>query len=124
MQLHKQLKFVAVLWGEASKESKEALSCAVLSFNEVLSRAGNRSIRPVSMAGNDLATLVFTSGTTGSPKVPSIKTHPLGIYSSSIETQMTPPSELWHCHIPDSCLLALESCVLSCTSSHVEKCFS
>ena len=69
LQISKQLKFVVVLWGEASKASTTSLDCPVLSFNQVLAKAGDRHVRPVAMQGNDLATLVFTSGTTGSPKV-------------------------------------------------------
>lgn len=69
LQLHKQLKFVTVLWGEASKNSTSSLDCPVLSYNEVLARAGNRRTKPVPVQADDLATLVFTSGTTGSPKV-------------------------------------------------------
>jgi len=77
-QIHKQLKFVVVLWGEPSG-SVHGLDCPVLSFNDLLAKAGNRSVKPVSIRGNDLATLVFTSGTTGAPKVtPPPTSHHLG----------------------------------------------
>jgi len=66
---------VVVLWGGVSAAAAEALDCPVLSFDDVLgwgrdhqnavpSSADLAAIRP-----DSLATLVYTSGTTGSPKV-------------------------------------------------------
>lgn len=65
------LLFAIILWGEVSPACTGALPCTVVTFSDVLrtgraSRAGwaQALIRP-----SDLATLVFTSGTTGQPKV-------------------------------------------------------
>lgn len=73
--LSQKLAFVVVLWGGVSAAAAQALDCPVLSFDDVLglgrdhqhavpSSADLAAIRP-----DSLATLVYTSGTTGSPKV-------------------------------------------------------
>lgn len=73
--LSQKLAFVVVLWGGVSAAAAKALDCPVLSFDDVLgcgrdhqnavpSAADLAVIRP-----DSLATLVYTSGTTGSPKV-------------------------------------------------------
>ena len=79
--LSESLRFVAVLWGEPSQKDKEALACPVLSYTEV-TETGKQNLtgfeaNPVKISGSDLATLVYTSGTTGNPKVcrPSWQTH-------------------------------------------------
>lgn len=71
--LSESLRFVAVLWGEPSQGDREALACPVLSYTEVAAR-GRQNLtgfeaNPVAISGSDLATLVYTSGTTGNPKV-------------------------------------------------------
>lgn len=80
------LRFVVVMWGEPSPAAIEELTaigvksgtehgaCAVLSYQAVLARgraAQQRDGRPyeaVAVDASDLATLVYTSGTTGHPK--------------------------------------------------------
>lgn len=69
VQVKEKLKFVIVIWGEPSKDCASKLDCPVFSFDEVLAKAGNRTVKPVPVRDDDLATLVFTSGTTGAPKV-------------------------------------------------------
>ena len=64
---------MAVLWGQPSQKDKEALGCPVLSFAEVADK-GRQNLtgfeaNPAKILGSDLATLVYTSGTTGNPKV-------------------------------------------------------
>ena len=71
--LSESLRFVAVLWGEPSQKDKENLACSVLSYGEVIEK-GKQNLtgfeaNPVKISGSDLATLVYTSGTTGNPKV-------------------------------------------------------
>lgn len=70
-----QPRFVAILWGEPSASSRAGLMCPVLSFDEVLAKGAphSRAFVPAQLKGSDLATLVYTSGTTGNSKV---KTHP------------------------------------------------
>ena len=67
------LRFVVVLWGDPTAEDAEALGCPVLSFAAMLEQ-GRQNLtsfeaHPARLAGSDLATLVYTSGTTGNPKV-------------------------------------------------------
>lgn len=72
------LLFVVVLWpegdgGGAGVAGAAGLpACPVLSFEEVLCRGQRRMAsggwRPAGVAADDLATLVYTSGTTGHPK--------------------------------------------------------
>lgn len=66
-----ELRFVVVLWGEVSPECAAALPCPVVSFEEVLhsGRASAGSWDPARVLPQDLASLVYTSGTTGQPKV-------------------------------------------------------
>jgi long-subunit acyl-CoA synthetase (AMP-forming) len=71
--LSESIRFLAVLWGQPTEKDKEALGCPVLSFNEVTEK-GRQNLtgfeaNPVRISGSDLATLVYTSGTTGKPKV-------------------------------------------------------
>ena len=73
--IHKGLKFVIVLWGEASDRCTSALDCPVLSFHELLAKAAQSSFSPPALRPDDLATLVYTSGTTGSPKVKIASDH-------------------------------------------------
>ena len=71
--LNESIRFLAVLWGQPTQKDKEALGCPVLSFDEVAEK-GRQNLtgseaNPVQISGSDLATLVYTSGTTGNPKV-------------------------------------------------------
>lgn len=69
--LHEAIKFAICLWGEPSKQVRQDLACQVLSFQDVLD-AGASSASNFQMADikpSDLATFVYTSGTTGNPKV-------------------------------------------------------
>ena len=71
--LSESISFVAVLWGQPTQRDKEASSCPVLSYSDVQDK-GRQNLtgfeaNPVSISGTDLATLVYTSGTTGNPKV-------------------------------------------------------
>ena len=79
--LSQSLRFVVVLWGEPSAKDAEALGCALLSFSAVQEK-GRQNLtsfeaHPARMGGSDLATLVYTSGTTGNPKVCCPLTTPL-----------------------------------------------
>lgn len=65
--LQEKLKFIVLLWGDASDESRQDLQCPVYSFNDILAR-GKVGFQSPSIDGDSLATLVYTSGTTGSPK--------------------------------------------------------
>lgn len=71
--LSESLKFVVVLWGQPSPKEAEALNCPALSFSAVVEK-GKQNLtsfeaQPARIAPSDLATLVYTSGTTGNPKV-------------------------------------------------------
>ncbi|KAG2429023.1 hypothetical protein HXX76_011265 [Chlamydomonas incerta] len=66
------LRFIVVLWGEPPAAAPGSSCCPVLSYRQVLgagaaARAAGRW-QPVVAAPGDLATLVYTSGTTGHPK--------------------------------------------------------
>ncbi|KAI3431692.1 hypothetical protein D9Q98_004738 [Chlorella vulgaris] len=63
------IRFVVLLWGEASSNAASALGQRLLSFDAVLARGAGRTFHPPQdLSGSDLATLVYTSGTTGQPK--------------------------------------------------------
>jgi long-chain acyl-CoA synthetase len=76
--LSSSIRFVVVLWGEEQEGNKVEVPMPAYSFNQVLDRghkengndgAANSSFpAPSSLTGDSLATLVYTSGTTGSPK--------------------------------------------------------
>ena len=71
--LSQAIGFVAVLWGQPSQKDKDALGCPVLSYADVADK-GRQNLtgfeaNPIKISGSDLATLVYTSGTTGNPKV-------------------------------------------------------
>ena len=69
--LHEAIKFAICLWGEPSKEVRNMLACNVLSFQDVLDEgaAAAAGFQMANIQRNDLATFVYTSGTTGNPKV-------------------------------------------------------
>ena len=69
--LHEAIKFAICLWGEPSKEVRQKLACQVLSFQDVLDEgaASSSSFQMPDIRPSDLATFVYTSGTTGNPKV-------------------------------------------------------
>ncbi|KAG2495193.1 hypothetical protein HYH03_006799 [Edaphochlamys debaryana] len=66
------MRFVVLLWGEPTPAQAAALGCPVLPYAEVLGRGVQRRLaggfRPADVRPQDLATLVYTSGTTGHPK--------------------------------------------------------
>ena len=71
--LSEALKFVVVLWGEPSQKDADALNCPALSFSALVEK-GKQNLtsfeaQRATIAPTDLATLVYTSGTTGNPKV-------------------------------------------------------
>ncbi|KAK9808885.1 hypothetical protein WJX72_005702 [[Myrmecia] bisecta] len=68
--LHKQVRFVVVLWGGVSDTCRGALGCPVQTYDNVMAsgRQSVHSFRPAAVRRSDLATLVYTSGTTGNPK--------------------------------------------------------
>ena len=76
------LRFGLVLWGEPSPEAREALSMPLHTYAEVMARGSNSSHPngngssvgtqqqlPPGPQPDDPATLVYTSGTSGNPKV-------------------------------------------------------
>ena len=71
--LSQAIGFVTVLWGQPSQKDKDALGCPVLSYAEVADKGCQNltgfEANPIKISGSDLATLVYTSGTTGNPKV-------------------------------------------------------
>ena len=62
------LRFAVVLWGDVTDKCRFGLNCPVLPFTEVMAR-GRGGFTPAPLQPSDLATLVYTSGTTGKPKV-------------------------------------------------------
>lgn len=79
--LSESLKFVVLLWGEPSQQDAQALNCPALSFSAMVEK-GKQNLtsfeaQPVRIQPSDLATLVYTSGTTGNPKVCHFWLHPV-----------------------------------------------
>lgn len=77
--LSESLKFVVVLWGEPSQKDADALNCPALSFSALVEK-GKQNLtsfeaQRATIAPTDLATLVYTSGTTGNPKVNIFSLH-------------------------------------------------
>jgi acyl-coenzyme A synthetase/AMP-(fatty) acid ligase len=65
------VRFAVVLWGEPSDKCRSLLDCPVFSYADVLA-SGHRvssSFEPPQLSPGQLATIVYTSGTTGNPKV-------------------------------------------------------
>ena len=70
-----RVAFAITLWGQPSARARQMLDCPVLAFDEVMARGreAQAGFQPVPAARDALATLVYTSGTTGSPKVSSAR---------------------------------------------------
>ena len=66
---------MVVLWGEPSEKCLSTLDCPVLSYAQLMARADLQSFTPAPIGPDTLATLVYTSGTTGTPKVLTFKTY-------------------------------------------------
>ena len=62
-------RFAIVLWGELSDKCRTLLDCPVLTFADVLAKGHRASatFSPQPLSGDQLATIVYTSGTTGNP---------------------------------------------------------
>lgn len=71
MQVAHEFKFVVLLWGKPSKLAMSSLGCPVLTFEDVVEggQPGAAAFQIAPVQKDTLATLVFTSGTTGNPKV-------------------------------------------------------
>ena len=63
------MKAAIVLWGQPSKAAVSALRCPVMSFEDVMAKGAGRDFQAVPVQGSDLATLCYTSGTSGNAKV-------------------------------------------------------
>ena len=65
------IRFAIVLWGELSDKCRTLLDCPVLTFADVLAKGhrASASFSPQPLSADQLATIVYTSGTTGNPKV-------------------------------------------------------
>lgn len=71
--VHAALRFVVLLWGDvpADAVASAELPFPVLTFDQVMERGEASPVPftpPAAAASDDLATLVYTSGTTGHPK--------------------------------------------------------
>ena len=66
--VQERLRFIIVLWGEVGASDMGQTDCPVYTFNNVMEKSKSEIV-PVSISPDTLATLVYTSGTTGSPKV-------------------------------------------------------
>lgn len=70
--LRSSISFIVVMWGQVpdSDATVAGLPCPVLTFDQILARGREAATPAVSPPtdGNSLATLVYTSGTTGHPK--------------------------------------------------------
>lgn len=66
------VRFAVVLWGEPNDKCRSLLDCPVLSYAEVLAQGHRASeqFQSAPLSSDQLATIVYTSGTTGNPKVP------------------------------------------------------
>ena len=65
------IRFAIVLWGELNDKCRTLLDCPVLTFADVLAKGhrASASFSPQPLSADQLATIVYTSGTTGNPKV-------------------------------------------------------
>ena len=63
-----RLQFVIILWGSANVESRQGLRCCVYTFDDIMAK-GTLPFKRPPIRRDSLATLVYTSGTTGAPKV-------------------------------------------------------
>lgn len=70
------IRFAIVLWGELNDKCRTLLDCPVLTFADVLAKGHRASatFSPQPISADQLATIVYTSGTTGNPKVLAFKT--------------------------------------------------
>ncbi|KAL4439997.1 hypothetical protein ABPG75_002998 [Micractinium tetrahymenae] len=62
------VRFVVVLWGEPSAEAAAALGSRLHTYEAIMAQGASQDFRPPELSSSDLATLVYTSGTTGHPK--------------------------------------------------------
>lgn len=72
-KLKNQVKFVVLLWGEASLEDRSLLEVPVFSYDEILVKGQNLREQDLGLrfpepSEDRLATIVYTSGTSGMPK--------------------------------------------------------
>ena len=69
-----KIAFAIVLWGKPSARANQNLGCPILTFEDVMAKGqeARHSFQAVPAKQNALATLVYTSGTTGQPKVCSL----------------------------------------------------
>ncbi|XP_052482722.1 probable acyl-activating enzyme 16, chloroplastic isoform X4 [Gossypium raimondii] len=64
------MKFIVLLWGEKARlANNETLSVPIFSYKDMVKlRRENRATLIDSLDANDIATIVYMSGTTGNPK--------------------------------------------------------
>ena len=88
---------MVLLWGDVSAAASAALPCQVLAFQDVLQlgRSTRHGWRQAPVQGSDLATLVYTSGTTGQPKV-RLTQHGSGCAATQIWQKHLPGMTRWH----------------------------
>lgn len=61
------LKFIVIMFID-EKHNTEGIDCPVYSFDEIISMGKKRCFSPVKITPYDVASILYTSGTTGNPK--------------------------------------------------------